>query len=130
MTNSPAPRARAHRHPARVALGYAALAVCAGAVWAICTDASVGPDVVVFTLYGPGNYVNGAPVDGKRAYAAGLTEARGGDAAAAAAWFGRALELEPGFRAARENLAGALAALGRDEEARALLAAPPGEPLP
>jgi len=79
MTNSPAPRARAHRHPAKVALGYVALAVGAGAVWAICTDASVGPDVVVFTLYGPGNYVTGSPVDGKRAYALGTVSLNEGD---------------------------------------------------
>lgn len=71
MTNSPAPRTRARRHPARVALGYVALAVGAGAVWAICTDPRPGPDVVVFELMTPGNYVTGTPVAGKRAYALG-----------------------------------------------------------
>ncbi|MBZ0088971.1 MAG: hypothetical protein K8H90_01195, partial [Thermoanaerobaculia bacterium] len=79
MTNSPAPRSRARRHPAKIALGYAALAVAAGAVWAVCTDARVGPDVVVFNLDGPFNYITGAPVDGKRAYALGTVSLNEGD---------------------------------------------------
>ena len=67
----------------------------------------------------------GAEARADLAYAAGLVEARAGDVEAAAARFRRALELDPGFRAARENLAGALTALGRTAEARALLEGAP-----
>jgi hypothetical protein len=59
--------------------GYLTLAAAGSALWAICTSPRTGPDVVVFELMTPGNYVTGAPIDGMRAYALGTKSLNQGD---------------------------------------------------
>jgi len=65
------------------------------------------------------------------AYDAGVVAAMAGRTGAAIAEFGRALDLDPAHRGARENLAGMLAAAGRFEESvaqyRSALASAPGD---
>ena len=68
------------RRPARsLARSARHAAVAAGAVWAICTDATTGPDVIVASLYGIDNYVRATPIDDKRAYSMGTKSLNVGD---------------------------------------------------
>ncbi len=69
---------RPRQRSARV-LGYLSAALAAGVVWAICNNSSTGPDVIVASLYGIDNYVQGTPIDGKRAYAMGTKSLNQGD---------------------------------------------------
>jgi len=65
---------------ARVLVPALAL-VLGGGVWAICNNASSGPDVIVADLYGTwGNHVlSSTPIDGKRAYSVGTKSLNIGD---------------------------------------------------
>jgi len=55
----------------RRALTLLATATAASGVYAICTDPSEGPDVIVALLYDLRNWTADAPVDGKRSYSVG-----------------------------------------------------------
>lgn len=70
---------RRPRHRSARVLGYVSAALAAGVVWAICNNSSTGPDVIVASLYGIDNYVQGTPIDGKRAYAMGTKSLNQGD---------------------------------------------------
>lgn len=78
MSTPHALRSRSVRRRAVGLASYAALAACAGALWAICTDPSPGPDVVVYGLTGPYNPTTTA-VGGKRAYSFGTVSLNQGD---------------------------------------------------
>ncbi len=74
MTPTPA------RRRARRLLTTFALASTAAVVWGICPNPSVGPDVIVGSLYDTwGNYVQGTPIDGNRAYSIGTKSVNVGD---------------------------------------------------
>ncbi len=83
MSPSPSPSVSAHRvHRARRALVAAVAGLLAAAgLWAICFDASDGPDVIVADLYGSwANHVTTAlPIDGQRAYSIGTKSLNIGD---------------------------------------------------
>ncbi len=67
------------RHRSARALGYATAALAASVVWAICNGATTGPDVIVASLYGIDNYVQGAAIEDKRAYSMGTKSLNVGD---------------------------------------------------
>ncbi len=52
-------------------LGVGFFLTLGATLWGICANPSSGPDIVVAQLYDLQNYVQGTPIEGKRAYAVG-----------------------------------------------------------
>jgi hypothetical protein len=66
------------RRAARRSVLAATLAAAAGATWAICVDPTDGPDIIVATLTGTQNWIQGSPAS-QRAYSFGTTSLNLGD---------------------------------------------------
>lgn len=67
------------RATTRKLLAFLVVAASAAAVWGICTNPTSGPDIIVAQLYDLQNYVQGTPIEGKRAYAVGTKSLNIGD---------------------------------------------------